>query len=86
MDRMPPAPGLLVAAWKRNLRVGTTGEDVRNLQLFLIRKGLLAPDLSTAYFGLKTKAAVILFQKANNVPGTGFVGPLTLKKLEELNK
>lgn len=79
-------PGLFVAAWKRNLRVGTTGEDVRNLQAFLIQKGFLVLDLPTTYFGAKTKAAVMLFQKANGVPSTGFVGPLTLKKLEDLNK
>ncbi len=79
-------PGLLVAAWKRSLHVGTTGEDVRNLQSFLVRKGFLVIDSPTTYFGAKTKAAVILFQKANGVPSTGFVGSLTIKKLEELNK
>jgi peptidoglycan hydrolase-like protein with peptidoglycan-binding domain len=34
-------------------------------------------------FGPKTKAAVIAYQKANKIPSTGFVGPLTFASINK---
>ena len=59
----------------RNLTVGSTGADVTALQT------KLGVTPATSYFGPITKAAVVAYQTANGVPGTGFVGPLTLAKL-----
>ena len=62
-------------SFTRNLTVGSTGADVTALQT------KLGVTPATSYFGPITKAAVIAYQTANGVPGTGFVGPLTLAKL-----
>ncbi len=62
----------------RNLGVGSTGIDVTLLQIKLQELGYFATKTKTTkYFGLITKHAVQLFQKANNISLTGFVGPLT---------
>ena len=71
----------------RNLGLGMSGSDVRALQQQLNLRGFpLAPTgagshgKETTYFGSLTKAAVTRFQKANNLPATGFFGPLTRNK------
>jgi len=51
-------------------------------QISLIGPG--SPGQETTYFGPLTRSAVIKFQIKNSIPGTGFVGPLTTKKLNEL--
>lgn len=66
-----------------NLTIGSTGEDVNQLQTILIAAGYLTIATPTGYFGPLTEAAVKLWQAAHNVPATGFVGPLTIA---ELNK
>ena len=40
----------------------------------------------TGYYGLVTRKAVTEFQKDNDLPGVGVVGPLTRKLLEEIQK
>ncbi len=69
----------------RNLTVGSTGADVKNLQVLLNANaatrvavsGAGSPGKETSTFGPATKAAVIKYQRANNIPTTGYVGPLT---------
>ncbi len=73
---------LVSAAYDVNLTVGSTGADVVALQTALISAGYDIPAISSGaaapgYFGSQTKAAVKLYQAANGVPNTGFVGPLT---------
>jgi len=63
------------ASFTRNLTVGSTGADVTALQT------KLGVTPATGYFGAITKAAVVAYQTANGVPSTGYVGPLTLAKL-----
>lgn len=61
----------------RNLSFGARGQDVVELQNFLIEQNLLGAGNNTGYFGRLTKAAVIKFQIRRNLPSTGLVGPLT---------
>lgn len=73
------------ASFDRNLSVGSTGADVSALQDLLISKGFNIPAISAGtakgYFGQQTKTAVIAYQGSVGLPTTGFVGPLTLAKL-----
>lgn len=68
------------------LKVGSTGADVSALQNFLMGAGFDIPSISsgaaqTGYFGQQTKAAVVKYQGSVGLPTTGFVGPLTVAKL-----
>jgi peptidoglycan hydrolase-like protein with peptidoglycan-binding domain len=68
----------------RDLSLSMEGEDVRKLQLFLIKQGTgnaareLARVGATGYFGLYTKNALGEFQKTVGVlPFAGYFGPIT---------
>jgi hypothetical protein len=65
------------------LKVGSTGADVTALQTWLVANGFLTmpAGVSTGYFGQLTKAAVVKYQASVGLPATGFVGPLTIAKL-----
>lgn len=82
-----PAGQVLGAAaynFTADLTVGSTGQDVTELQSILIAEGDLDIPTPTGYFGILTKAAVIKYQIAHGItPASGFVGPLTRA---ELNK
>lgn len=60
----------------KSLKIGSRGPEVSTLQSMLGME-------QTAYFGPKTREAVIRYQKSKNLPQTGVVGDLTRK---ELNK
>ena len=62
--------------FNRSLKVGMRHADVRALQEYLAEAGFFTAN-PTGYFGSITKKAVIAFQLANDLPGTGFVGTLT---------
>jgi len=64
----------------RNLGIGRSGEDVTSLQQFLMDNNFYSGPI-TGYFGPLTRAAVIRYQTANGIEGTGFVGVLTRGKL-----
>jgi peptidoglycan hydrolase-like protein with peptidoglycan-binding domain len=76
-------PAISFAAFTQDLSVGSTGQDVTDLQKTLISKGFSIPSISSGassygYFGSQTKAAVIAYQKANGIsPASGYVGPIT---------
>jgi len=61
-----------------DLYQGLTSNDVRNLQI------VLGVTPTTGYFGSITKSAVKRFQAQYGIPQTGYVGPLTRAKLNEL--
>lgn len=68
-----------------NLKQGSIGADVKELQKFLnasgaqvAATGLGSKNQESINFGPATKAALIKFQKSNNiVPASGYFGPLT---------
>ncbi|MFM7088424.1 MAG: peptidoglycan-binding domain-containing protein [Candidatus Paceibacterota bacterium] len=66
----------------KQVGVGAKGESVMVLQNFLVSKGYLS-GLVDGKFGPKTKAAVAAYQKANKIPQTGFVGPLTFAAINK---
>ncbi len=75
------APVSVVApAAQPMLRSGSRGEAVRRLQELLNAKGFDSGKVD-GIFGVKTRAAVIAFQKANGLSADGIVGPLTWGKL-----
>jgi peptidoglycan hydrolase-like protein with peptidoglycan-binding domain len=81
----------LVATFTRNLTIGSSGADVKNLQVFLNDNGYTvassgtgSPGHEATYFGAKTQAALAKWQKANNLPATGFFGALTREVMKKL--
>src|SRR3989344_557077 len=73
-------------ALTRDLQLGSSGEDVKALQMFLnssattqvASAGAGSPGNESTYFGGLTKAAAMKFQAANNVsPIAGYVGRIT---------
>jgi len=72
--------------FSKYLKVGSTGADVSALQQFLIDNNFSIPAITTnvaskGYFGQQTKTAVIAYQTSLGLPNTGFVGPLTVDRL-----
>src|SRR5438132_595473 len=72
--------------FSNNLSLGSKGSDVVELQTWLIANGYDIPTISSGgttkgYFGLQTKSAVILYQRALGLPTFGFFGPLTRKHI-----
>lgn len=66
------------------LTVGSRGADVVALQSFLVANNFLTmpAGVSMGYFGSLTKAGVVAYQASQGiVPTSGFVGPLTIAKL-----
>ncbi|MEK7501878.1 MAG: peptidoglycan-binding domain-containing protein [Patescibacteria group bacterium] len=79
---IPQTPINSCYVWSTNLQIGSTGADVVALQTLLIANGYNIPDISSGqsskgYFGQSTFSAVKLYQTANDIPNTGFVGPIT---------
>ncbi len=62
------------------LHPGESGKYVRRLQTRLLELGYFETD-ATGYYGEVTTAAVILFQRANNLPPTGIADEVTLTVL-----
>jgi peptidoglycan hydrolase-like protein with peptidoglycan-binding domain len=68
-----------------NLKFGSRGEEVKILQQALVKEKLLAPNLTTGYYGTLTQSAVQKLQTKYNVissgnpqtTGYGSVGPKT---------
>ncbi|MBI2409578.1 peptidoglycan-binding protein [Candidatus Kaiserbacteria bacterium] len=76
-------PGLAYA-WNRNLEFGSPyPEDIRALQRVLADQGVYVGEITGGFYA-KTYQAVKLFQKKHGIKSTGFVGPVTRQKLNEL--
>lgn len=68
----------------RDLSLGSEGADVKALQQYLnthgyiiSKSGVGSVGNESTSFGTKTKLALMKFQKANDIPSTGFFGPIT---------
>jgi peptidoglycan hydrolase-like protein with peptidoglycan-binding domain len=73
----------------RILKLKMKGNDVKQLQIYLNTHGYIVSTTGagslnneTNYFGLKTRQAVMKFQKANGLKVDGIVGPQTRLKLK----
>ena len=86
-----PKP-LLTYSFNKDLKLGSTGNDVKELQKFLNTNGyIVAPSgpgsvgSETTIFGYATRAALIKFQIANNItPASGYFGPITRAFVENI--
>lgn len=65
-------------------KVGSRGEEVRQIQTKLKNWGYLADKVDGIY-GPKTRDAVIWFQKKNGLTADGIAGPATLKAMGIFN-
>ncbi len=62
----------------RDLDLGYEGEDVKELQDFLISSGFVIPAGATGYFGPQTQSVLVQFQNKHEIsPALGYFGPKT---------
>lgn len=81
----PAAPKVLGASsyiFTKNLKIGSTGSDVTELQNLLARLGFYHSG-TTGYFGQATAAGLRAFQAAHGISQTGTVGPQTRAALNQ---
>jgi len=70
-----PAPSIT-----QDMKVGSSGDEVKALQKWLISQGYSIPAGATGYYGEQTKAAVSQWQNANKIDtkgGAGSFGPIS---------
>lgn len=73
------------AAITSELDFGSTGTEVTELQQFLATNPLIYPaGTVSGYFGPLTRAAVVQFQVAYDIPQVGRVGPMTQTKINRI--
>lgn len=70
-------------ALSKNLFYGTSGADVKSLQLFLVKLGLLTAT-PNGTFGPQTLKAVKKFQSLHGISPTGYVGILTRAMIKSI--
>jgi peptidoglycan hydrolase-like protein with peptidoglycan-binding domain len=63
------------------LSLGSTGPDVRRLQIIFVMTKVLDVSDIDSNFGPKTQDAVKSFQQGNNLTADGVVGPMTWQAL-----
>lgn len=76
-------PSFAFAAFDQNLKYGNSGAAVREMQNILIEVGCLSVP-STGRYLTNTYLAVKCFQAKNNLPSTGYFGPLTRMKFNAI--
>lgn len=75
-------PSISFASIDANLKYGSRGLGVTELQDFLIEKGFLMGQSSGNFFSL-TRKAVVAYQTSIGLPATGYVGPMTRAKIND---
>lgn len=68
----------------KDLKFGTTGPEVKQLQMRLKNLGFFKYPMITDYFGTVTEDSVEAFQKAHGLPVTGIVTKTVLDKMTEV--
>jgi peptidoglycan hydrolase-like protein with peptidoglycan-binding domain len=69
----------------RTLNIGSQGDDVKTIQVLLASDPSLYPEgVVSGYYGVLTAKAIKRFQQRYGIEAAGFVGPKTLKKINEL--
>jgi len=82
LQGMPATTGS-IPPFTAPLKLGMSGEAVKNLQTFLNTQGATLP--TTGYFGNMTKTALANFQAANGIaPAVGYFGPITMAKVNSM--
>ncbi len=66
----------------RDIHRGNESQDTKDLQTFLIKKGLLTESV-TGFYGDSTVAAVKSYQTSKNLPATGMVYSFTRQAIEK---
>ena len=67
------------------MTIGSTGNDVKQLQALLVNEVSYSADLITGYFGRITRDAVKKFQEKYGIkPVYGYFGEITRKALNAL--
>jgi peptidoglycan hydrolase-like protein with peptidoglycan-binding domain len=67
------------------LKTGSTGKDVRNLQIACNFLQVATPPLSVdGIFGPKTQTAVLTFQRGAKLTADGLVGPITAQAITNI--
>lgn len=75
-------PAISFASIDVDLRYGSQGQEVTELQEFLSDQGFLKSMPSGNFYSL-TRSAVIAYQGTVGLPATGFVGPMTRSKIND---
>jgi hypothetical protein len=79
----PTVKGVSTFNFIKNIKFGTKGTDVVELQKRLRKEGYFKYPTNTGYFGNVTLKAVLKYQKAHGIDQTGFVGPVTRGSLNK---
>ncbi|MFA6475780.1 MAG: peptidoglycan-binding domain-containing protein [Candidatus Paceibacterota bacterium] len=82
LQLLPRVLGASTYRFARLLRLGSSGDDVKELQERLRTEGFFKYPVSTGYFGTLTKTALIAYQKKNKMSRTGV---LSLRVMDKLN-
>jgi len=69
-------PGIAFASFDTNLKYGSKGSSVIELQEFLVDQGCLVSEATGNFYSL-TLRAVKCFQSAHALPVTGYFGPMS---------
>lgn len=80
-----PVKSASYASINNQLGIGSTGNDVINLQTFLASNHDIYPEgIISGYYGRLTAKAVMQFQLYYGISMVGYVGPLTLAKINSV--
>ncbi len=71
------------AVFTKNIPRGSSGTDVKNLQVLLVGLGFLDAKYQTGFYGAMTTNAVRAYQTSRSISALGTVGPMTRAALNQ---